>query len=154
MFKTRLISGIILVAAALALIITGGEILLAASCMISLIGMYELYRVYQIEKTPAAVIGYAAPAKKSVCAYAARCNAVCNRAADFFAGSICAGLSKIPCVADYGGFFRGVLCSRHAFLRLAGKDDGAGGIYRMADFFVLLGLRYLCVLRGRKVWET
>ena len=39
MFKTRLISGIILVAAALALIITGGEILLAASCMISLIGM-------------------------------------------------------------------------------------------------------------------
>lgn len=60
MFKTRLISGIILVAAALALIITGGEILLAASCMISLIGMYELYRVYQIEKTPAAVIGYAA----------------------------------------------------------------------------------------------
>lgn len=60
MFKTRLMSGIVLVAAALVLIITGGEILLTASCIISLIGMYELYRVYQMEKTPAAVIGYVA----------------------------------------------------------------------------------------------
>ena len=60
MFKTRLISGMILVAAALVLIITGGEILLAASCAVSLIGMYELYRVYQMEQTAAAVIGYAA----------------------------------------------------------------------------------------------
>ena len=57
MFKTRLISGMILVAAALVLIITGGEILLAASCAVSLIGMYELYRVYQMEQTAAAVIG-------------------------------------------------------------------------------------------------
>ena len=40
MFKTRLISGMILVAAALVLIITGGEILVAASCAVSLIGMY------------------------------------------------------------------------------------------------------------------
>lgn len=62
MFKTRLISGIVLVAAALVFIITGGELLLAASCVISLIGMFELYRVYKIEKTPAAWIGYAAAA--------------------------------------------------------------------------------------------
>lgn len=60
MFKTRLISGIVLVAAALALVITGGEVLLAASCIISLIGMYELYRVFKIERTAAAGIGYAA----------------------------------------------------------------------------------------------
>ncbi len=60
MFKTRLISGIVLVAAALVLIVTGGEVLLAASCVISLTGMYELYRVYQIERTPAAGIGYLA----------------------------------------------------------------------------------------------
>lgn len=60
MFKTRLISGIILVAAALVLIITGGEVLLAAACVISLIGMYELYRVYKIERTVAAFAGYLA----------------------------------------------------------------------------------------------
>lgn len=60
MFKTRLISGIILVAAAMVLIITGREVLLAAACVISLIGMYELYRVYKIERTVAAFAGYLA----------------------------------------------------------------------------------------------
>ena len=60
MFRTRLISGIVLVAAALVLIIAGGEILLAAACVISLIGMYELYRVYKIERTALAFAGYAA----------------------------------------------------------------------------------------------
>ena len=60
MFKTRLMSGIVLVAAALVLIITGGEVLLTATCVISLIGMYELYRVYQMERSMAAGIGYLA----------------------------------------------------------------------------------------------
>lgn len=60
MFKTRLISGMILVAAALIFIISGGEILLAVSCVVSLIGMYELYRVYKMERTIAAGAGYAA----------------------------------------------------------------------------------------------
>lgn len=60
MFKTRLISGILLVAAALIFIIAGGELLLAVSCVVSLIGMYELYRVYKIERTAAAGAGYAA----------------------------------------------------------------------------------------------
>ena len=60
MFKTRLLSGIVLVAAALAFILTGGYVLLAVTCMISLIGMYELYRVYKIERTGAAWMGYLA----------------------------------------------------------------------------------------------
>lgn len=58
MFKTRLLSGIILVAAALILIITGHEVLLTATGIISLIGMYELYRIYKIERTGTAGIGY------------------------------------------------------------------------------------------------
>jgi len=57
-FRTRLLSGIVLVAVALVLIITGREVLLAASCIISLIGMYELYRVYKMEKSVVACIGY------------------------------------------------------------------------------------------------
>ena len=44
MFKTRLISGIVLVLIALALIITGGNVLLAGIGVVSLIGLFELYR--------------------------------------------------------------------------------------------------------------
>ncbi len=44
MFRTRLISGIVLVAIALALIIPGGPVLLAGLLVISVIGMFELYR--------------------------------------------------------------------------------------------------------------
>lgn len=62
MFKTRLISGTVLVAAALVLIITGGEVLLGAICVISFIGMYELYRVYKMERTAVAFAGYLAAA--------------------------------------------------------------------------------------------
>lgn len=47
MFKTRLISGIVLVAIALVVIITGGNVLLSVMGIISLIGMFELYRVFQ-----------------------------------------------------------------------------------------------------------
>ena len=45
MFKTRLLSGIVLVILALVLIITGGEVLLFSTLAISCIGMFELYRV-------------------------------------------------------------------------------------------------------------
>jgi phosphatidate cytidylyltransferase len=58
MFKTRLISGIVLVVIALAVILTGGDLLLAVTALISVIGMFELYRVFQIEKSPVAVCGY------------------------------------------------------------------------------------------------
>lgn len=60
MFKTRLISGIVLVIVALALIVTGGNVLLAGLTIISLIGVFELYRVFHIEKSMAGIVGYAA----------------------------------------------------------------------------------------------
>lgn len=62
MFKTRLLSGIVLVIAALVLIITGGEILLVSMLFVSLIGMYELYRVFGIEKAGPGILGYLAAA--------------------------------------------------------------------------------------------
>lgn len=58
MFKTRLLSGIVLVILALFLIISGGNILFGATLLISYIGMFELYRVFKIEKELPAVIGY------------------------------------------------------------------------------------------------
>lgn len=62
MFRTRLLSGIVLVAAALALVILGGNILLAGLFAISVIGVFELYRVFHIEKSLLGVTGYLAVA--------------------------------------------------------------------------------------------
>lgn len=62
MFKTRLISGIVLVILALVLIITGGNVLLASTFLISCIGMYELYRIFKVEKSVIAIVGYIAAA--------------------------------------------------------------------------------------------
>lgn len=58
MFKTRLLSGIVLVILAVFLIISGGNILLFSTLAISLIGMFELYRVFKLEKTPLAIVAY------------------------------------------------------------------------------------------------
>ena len=60
MFKTRLLSGIVLVIAALVLIITGGDVLLISTLVISYIGMFELYRIFHIEKEAVGIIGYLA----------------------------------------------------------------------------------------------
>lgn len=60
MFKTRLLSGIVLVILAIGFIILGGDILLAVIGLISLIGMYELYRVLKIEKRVIGIMGYLA----------------------------------------------------------------------------------------------
>ena len=58
MFIPRLLSGIVMVILAAILIICGGNILLFATLVISLIGMFELYRVFQIEKTTLAMVSY------------------------------------------------------------------------------------------------
>ena len=58
MFKTRLLSGIILVALALVIIISGGYVTLLSLLGISIIGMFELYRVFKLEKTPLAYLSY------------------------------------------------------------------------------------------------
>lgn len=60
MFTTRLISGIVLVILAIFFVGSGGSILFAATGIISLIGLFELYRVMKIEKTPLAFVGYGA----------------------------------------------------------------------------------------------
>ena len=45
MFRTRLISGIILVILAVIVVSTGGALLYGVTAVISLVGMFELYRV-------------------------------------------------------------------------------------------------------------
>lgn len=60
MFITRLISGIVLVALIIVLGILGGDFLLAATFLISIIGLFELYRVFKIHKSFLGVLGYIA----------------------------------------------------------------------------------------------
>lgn len=58
MFKTRLLSGILLVIIALITVIMGGSLLFGVLLLISLIGMTELYKVFGIEKKAPGVLGY------------------------------------------------------------------------------------------------
>ena len=61
MFRTRLISGIVLVLIALVVIISGGPVLAATLFIISVIGLNELYRALGIEDgkfSPLAAVGY------------------------------------------------------------------------------------------------
>ena len=60
MFKVRLLSGIVLVIAAILLIVPGGAVLGMGLCIISVIGMYELYRTIGFEKSMPAIAGYCA----------------------------------------------------------------------------------------------
>ncbi|MCR5667019.1 MAG: phosphatidate cytidylyltransferase [Eubacterium sp.] len=59
MFKTRAISGAIMIVLLLLFLIMGGDVLLCVVGLISIIGMYELYRVFEFEKKPLAYVGYA-----------------------------------------------------------------------------------------------
>ncbi len=58
MFTTRLISGIVLVLIALVTVGSGGLLLFATAVFISMTGLFELYRVMKIERTPLAYMGY------------------------------------------------------------------------------------------------
>ena len=60
MFAKRLISGILLVIAAAFLLIKGGPCLFFTSLAISLVGLFELYRVLNIEREIPGMIGYLA----------------------------------------------------------------------------------------------
>ncbi len=58
MFTKRLASGIILVILAIIIVVKGGVLLYGVMGIISLMGMFELYRVLKIEKNPMGFIGY------------------------------------------------------------------------------------------------
>lgn len=58
MFGERLVSGIILLAITIFVIVFGGNLLFATVTIISLIGLFELYRAIGSEKTSLALVGY------------------------------------------------------------------------------------------------
>ena len=58
MFRTRLLSGIVLVILALVFVIFGGNLLLLSTAVISLVGLFEFYRVIGIHKSVLGILGY------------------------------------------------------------------------------------------------
>ncbi len=58
MFRTRLASGIVLMAVTITLMVYGGYPLFWVITAISLIGLYELYKAVGMEKTVPALVGY------------------------------------------------------------------------------------------------
>ncbi len=62
MFQTRLLSGIALVLIALATVSLGGTVWFLTVAAISLIGLWELYRVFSIHNSIPGYVGYAASA--------------------------------------------------------------------------------------------
>ncbi|GHU43548.1 phosphatidate cytidylyltransferase [Clostridia bacterium] len=60
MLKMRLLSGFVVILFLLAFAMAGGDPLLVALCVVSLIGLFEFYRVMGIESTILGFIGYGA----------------------------------------------------------------------------------------------
>ena len=58
MFVTRTISGAILLAITIGAIIASGPLLYLFMIAVTVIGMFELYRVFSVEKSPCAIVGY------------------------------------------------------------------------------------------------
>lgn len=60
MFKTRLISSILLMAVAITVFLLGDNVLFGAVLVISLVGMTELYKILKVEKAIIGIAGYLA----------------------------------------------------------------------------------------------
>ena len=148
MFTTRLISGIVLVIIAAFLLVEGSAVLYFGSMAISLIGLYELYRVMKIERSAPGFVGYAA-----VVAYYWIMG---NREPQFSRTLWCTipryhfphdlnddlrgDVPEVRDGADHGGVLWNLLCGDHVLLPLSGAGDAGRKISRMADPFKLLGL--------------
>ena len=60
MFFTRLISGIVLLVIMIAAMILGGDVLFFLAALLSFIGLYELYKTYNIHKNMLGYLGMGA----------------------------------------------------------------------------------------------
>ena len=115
MFKTRLLSGIVLVVLALVLIITGGSWNCRISCSHPVLLQLKIHR-----------------------------NSGCDDVRDRFFGCIdvylCVFLSKISYRADACSFFWSVLCGSHAVLHLSDQNALSRNLHGVADLSLFLGL--------------
>ena len=156
MFKTRLLSAIMLVIIALVTVITGGDVLFFVLLAVSLLGMTELYKVFGIEKKPPGTVGYLAAIAYYALLYfqqylpGEKLNwfmmlfmafLICQMAVLVFA------YPKYNTQQILAAFF-GMFYGGHAVLHLSDQDPSRGRVYGMACICLLLGMRYLRLLCG------
>ena len=178
MFKTRLLSGIVLVLVALLTICSGGTVLYMTVLCLSLIGAGELFRAMKVREDKwnlLEITGYAGvvifylslllhdPMYQML---ALILDLVLLMAVYVFTYPKYNANQVMP--AFFGGVYVavmlsfiyltrnlcGCLCRRNAFLCISDPYAGRRKIPCMADFPVLLGLRYVCILCRRTLWKT
>ena len=113
MFKTRLISGILLVIAALLTIISGNYVLFVTLLCVSLLGMQELYKAMGVHKEQTEFLELAG-----------------YLGAILYYVSLLLGferygffVSEVQCRSGHGNIFRSSLCSGNAFFYSSDKKS-------------------------------
>ena len=135
MFKTRLLSGILLVLIALVTIISGGDILFATVLLISLIGMSELYKVLKVHNTLLGVVGYAACIVYYGMIRMGRADMVTLLTIAFLVAIMAVYVFSYPKYRSEQimiTFFRTVLCGSDVILCLPDARAYTGGIFSVA----------------------
>ena len=150
MFKTRLISGILLVIAALLTIISGGYVLFFTLLCISLIGMQELYKAMGIHEDRTGLL--------EIVGYLGAVLYYISLLLGFESYGLMAVLVSLILVmfvyvfisrkSGNGSVFWCGLCGSDAVIHSYDKKSSGWQIYCLADFSLLMGMRYLRVLCG------
>ena len=145
MFKTRLLSGIVLVAVALLTIISGGYVLFFTLLGISLIGMQELYKVMKVREDHFNAL--------EIAGYFGTVIYYVLMSLDFekygMMGVIISFMMfMFVYVFTYPKFKADKVSGSYAVVYLSYQRASRWKVPRMADLSVLLGMRYLRILCG------
>ena len=154
MFKTRLLSGIVLVAVALLTIISGGYVLFFTLLGISLIGMQELYKVMKVREdhfNALEIAGYLGAVIYYVLMSLdfekyGMMGVIISFMMFMFVYGI--HLSQVQGRSGNAGVLWGGIRGCDALLYLSYQEPSGWKISGMADLFMLLGMRYLRILCG------
>ena len=146
MFTKRLVSGIILVILAIIIVGKGGALLYGVTALISLIGLFELYRVLKIEKNAMGVVGYITALSYYGLVWFDGHHYVTLMAIAALMVMMAIYVFTFPKyrTEEVAESFFGVFYV--AVISVSGPRDGRRKVSGMADLLKLLGLRHQCLL--------
>ncbi len=127
MFKTRLLSGIVLVIVLIVTVGYGGNLLFAFLGIISLIGLTELYKVVEVQTKALGscrIFGGSRLLWDAAYREYGICDDALHPVPDPGDGGLCIYLSRVPGRAGHDCVLWIFLCGGHAFLRVPDQDAG------------------------------
>ena len=141
MFKTRLISSIVLVVLALVVILTGGYLLAAVLLFLSLTAYRELMKACGLTEKGKPSRNCGLLSRNGLYKAGGRNASSCSdHDTDSLYVSVCAYFSEVPRRSDHELLFQRGLCAGHAVLHISGKDASLWELFRMDDLYQLLDL--------------